>query len=99
MIPRRFTNELKHLRKSDRTLEESLMSLRANGASIIECIIAVKEETGCELIEAKRVVRSSKTWHDVVEATDQMWKDIIDDSENNGPSLSAPKNEKMPPQP
>jgi len=85
MIPRRFTNELRELRKSGRTFEEALTSLRANGASIIECIIAVKEERECELIEAKRAVLASKTWHDVAEATDQMWKDFVDAREKNRP--------------
>jgi ribosomal protein L7/L12 len=79
MTPRRFAKELKALRQSGRSFEESLADLRSKGATIIECIVAVKEETGCELSEAKRVVHASKTWHDVADATEKMWDEIIDE--------------------
>ena len=65
------------MRKSGVTLEDSLTRLRSKGASIIECIAAVKEETGCELGEAKRVVHQSKTWRDVAEAAEVMWDELI----------------------
>jgi ribosomal protein L7/L12 len=79
MAYRRFTKELNALRQSGRSFEDSLTDLRSKGATIIECIIAVKEETGCDLSEAKRVVHASKTWHDVADAAEKMWDELIDE--------------------
>jgi hypothetical protein len=61
MFPRRFANELRAMRKSGVSLEDSLAQLRSKGASIIECIVAVKAETGCELV--KRNESSIRTKH------------------------------------
>jgi len=74
------------MRKTGASLEESLTHLRSKGASIIECIVAVKEESGCELGEAKRVVSQSKTWRDVAEATEAMWDELIAGLEKEEPN-------------
>jgi orotate phosphoribosyltransferase len=66
MIPRHLRQELKKLLKTGRSLDDSLAALRSNGASVSECIVAVKEATACDLIEAKRNVEESRTWRDAV---------------------------------
>jgi hypothetical protein len=92
MHPRRFTSELKAMREAGLSLEESLSHLRSKGASIIECIVAVKEETGCELGDAKRVVHQSKTWRDVAEATEVMWDELITALEKEEPNQPIQRN-------
>ena len=78
MFPRKFTKDLKTMRESGLPLDDSLSQLRSRGASIIECIVAVKEEHGCDLAEAKRLVHASKAWRDVAEGTEKMWDEMID---------------------
>ena len=82
MFPRKFTKDLRLMRESGMSLEDSLSRLRSDGASIVECIIAVKEERACELSEAKRLVHASKAWHDVAKATNKMWDQFVDELEN-----------------
>ena len=62
-------------------MDESLGHLRCKGASPIECIIAIKEQSGCSLAEAKQAVHSSKTWHDVAKSTEKMWDELIEEVE------------------
>lgn len=81
----RFTKELKAMQESGLPLEKCLSQLRSMGASILECIVAVKEVSGCELSGAKKLVHTSKAWHDVAEATDKMWDDLIHEIEKDKP--------------
>ena len=81
MIPRRFVSDLKVLLQSGKTMDESLGHLRGKGASPIECIIAIKEHSGCSLTEAKQIIHSSRTWHDVAKATEKMWDNLIEEIE------------------
>ena len=74
------------MRQAGVSLDESLAQLRSRGASIIECIAAVKEEAGCELGEAKRIVSQSKTWRDVAEATEVMWDELITELQKQAPN-------------
>jgi hypothetical protein len=76
-IPRHFVPDLRLLCASGLSLDQALANLRAKGASIIECIVAVKEHTGCELVEAKQTVHSSNAWHDMAQATEKMWDEMI----------------------
>ena len=92
MFPRRFTQDLKSMREAGLSLEDSLSRLRSKGASIIECIAAVKEETACELGAAKRVVHQSKTWRDVAEATEAMWDELISELEKEEPNQPPQRN-------
>ena len=69
------------MRESGLSLEDSLSQLRSKGVSIIECIIAVKDASDCELLEAKKLVHTSKAWHDVAEATEKMWDELIHEIE------------------
>ena len=78
------------MREAGLPLEESLSRLRSKGASIIECIVAVKEETGCELGEAKRVVHQSKTWRDVAGVTEVIWDELITALEKEEPKPPEP---------
>ena len=79
MNPRRSIRPLRTMLASGLTLEQSLSQLRGSGASIIECIVAVKEVRGCELSEAKQRVYESSAWRDVAEATDKMWRELSAD--------------------
>ena len=65
MRPRDLSAELRKLLGSDASLDAALGTLRANGASIVECIISVRSVRGCDLAEAKRVVHFSPAWADV----------------------------------
>jgi hypothetical protein len=81
MIPGTYGSELKAMRESGLSFEECLSRLRSKGASIIESIIAVKDATSCELFRAKEFVHTSKTWHDVAEATEKMWDELMQEIE------------------
>jgi hypothetical protein len=48
-------------------LDDALADLRASGATIVQCIIAVTLYQGCGPDEAKRLVHSSPAWADVSE--------------------------------
>jgi len=48
-------------------LDDALTELRASGATIVQCIIAVNSCQGCSLNEAKKLVHSSPAWADVSE--------------------------------
>ncbi len=50
-------------------MDEAIQKLRNDGASIIECIGAVKKGLGREVSDAKRIVNESKAWKDVVQGT------------------------------
>jgi hypothetical protein len=80
-IPRHFTPQLREKLSKGHTMEEALTELRKEGASIFECIIAIKEHTGCDLAEAKRRIHDSHAWLDVIEATDRMWDELLDEQE------------------
>ncbi|GAB5562838.1 MAG: hypothetical protein SynsKO_44850 [Synoicihabitans sp.] len=86
MTIRRFTSELRASRAAGDSLEESLSKLRSQGASIMECIVSMKEETGCSLGDAKEVVAQSKTWSDVTKATEPLWDELIAGLEKEEPN-------------
>ncbi len=79
LISRKFAGDLKAFLQSGKTMDDSLRHLRTKGASPVECIIAVKEHSGCSLTDAKRINAASQTWQDVVKATEKTWDDLIDD--------------------
>jgi hypothetical protein len=75
--------DLKVLIQSGKTLDQALHHLRGQGMSLIQCIAAVKEHTGCGVAEAKKIALSSKAWHDVSEAIEKMWDDLINGVEED----------------
>jgi hypothetical protein len=80
-VPRHFVQQLREKLSNGHTMDEALTELRKEGASIFECIIAIKEDTGCDLAEAKRRIHNSHAWLDVIEATDRMWDELFDEQE------------------
>lgn len=65
MKPRDLSADLRKLLGSDASLDAGLSMLRANGASIAECIVSVRSVRGCDLAAAKRMVHLSPAWADV----------------------------------
>ncbi len=76
MQPRDLSSELRELLGSGASLDTALSQLRANGASIVECIIGVRSVRGCDLAEAKRVVHLSPAWADVRALNDQFHAEL-----------------------
>jgi hypothetical protein len=70
------------------TLDEACGKLRSQGVSPIDCIIAIREYTHCDLGEAKRRFAMLKSWQDITEATEKMW----DNLENEMTEPSHPAN-------
>jgi hypothetical protein len=54
-----------------KNLDKALGKLRADGASILDCIAAVRAFRGCDLSEAKRLVEFSAAWADVHKRTEE----------------------------
>jgi hypothetical protein len=52
---------------SGKKLDDALAELRASGATIVQCIIAVTVCQSCRADEARRLVHSSPAWTDVSE--------------------------------
>jgi hypothetical protein len=67
--PRAFTEHLRKKLTNGMTFDDALAELRASGASILQCIIAVNLCQRCDLNEAKKLVNSSPAWADFREAS------------------------------
>lgn len=63
------SKQLRQKLAGGRTLDQSLSDLRAQGASIFDCIASVRSIRRCDLAEAKLVVQSSSAWSDHREIT------------------------------
>ncbi len=59
-----FTKEFRRTLAAGKTTDEALAELRAAGASMMACIIAVRAFRRCDLREAKTVVHFSSAWAD-----------------------------------
>jgi len=62
---RNFSEDFRRKLADGKTPDEALAELRAAGASIMECIFAVRQFRGCDLAEAKQVVHLSSAWADL----------------------------------
>jgi hypothetical protein len=76
MRPRDLSAELRELLHDGANLDAALGSLRANGASIVECIISVRWVRRCDLAEAKRIVHVSPAWADVMAQNEQFHEEL-----------------------
>jgi hypothetical protein len=74
--PRDLTKRLRRRLAEGLSLDGALQELRLEGATIIECIKAVKEFRACDLVEAKRLVNDSAAWKDVVERTNSEFEAV-----------------------
>ncbi len=90
MFPRDFSKQLRSRLAEGLTLDAALRELRSSGASIIECITATKKVRGCDLAEAKRLIHDSTAWADVVERTDAMWAELVEELDRNAEPGAAP---------
>jgi hypothetical protein len=64
---RDFTKDFRRKLADGKPTDEALAELRTSGASIMECIAAVKSFRRCELAEAKAIVHNSSAWADIRE--------------------------------
>jgi hypothetical protein len=69
-----YSKALRRIVAAGKSLDEGLGQLRADGASILDCIATVRAFRGCDLSEAKRVVESSAAWADVHERTEESFR-------------------------
>ncbi len=69
-----YSKALRRAVSAGKNLDEALAQLRADGASILDCVASVRAFHGCDLSEAKRVVESSAAWVDVRERTEESFR-------------------------
>jgi len=69
-----YSKTLRRTLAAGKSLDEALGQLRADGASILDCIATVRAFRGCELSEAKQIVESSAAWSDVREGTEESFQ-------------------------
>ena len=67
-----FTKEFRRKLADGKTTDEALAELRAAGASMMACIIAVRSFRRCDIGEAKKVVHFSSAWADQREFQDRL---------------------------
>jgi hypothetical protein len=75
-MPNDFTREFRRKLAEGRTTDQALAELRAAGASIVACIVAVKQLRRCDIVEAKKVVHFSSAWADQKEFHDRFHSDL-----------------------
>ena len=78
IYPRDFSNQLRKRLAEGLPLDDALRELRSAGALITECVKATKIVRGCDLSEAKGLVRDSTAWADVVARTDAKWAELAE---------------------
>ena len=71
-----FTKEFRRKLADGRTTDEALAELRGAGASMMACIIAVREFRRCDVGEAKKVVHFSSAWADQREFWDRLHAEL-----------------------
>ncbi len=80
-----YSKDLRRLLADGRTLDEALSELRRVGASIFDCIVAVRTFRRCEIAEAKQIVETSIAWSDHRSITDEVLRDW---SETDGKTVA-----------
>lgn len=73
---RDFTKDLRRKLADGKSTDDALAELRASGASIMECIFAVRSFRGCDLTEAKKIVHFSSAWADLREQHDRFHDEL-----------------------
>ena len=71
-----FTKDFRRKLADGKTTDEALAELRAAGASIMACIIAVRAFRRCDIGEAKKVVHFSSAWADQREFQDRFHAEL-----------------------
>jgi hypothetical protein len=71
-----FTKEFRRKLADGKTTDEALVELRAAGASIMACIVAVREFRRCDIGEAKKLVHFSPAWADQREFQDHLHAEL-----------------------
>jgi hypothetical protein len=71
-----FSKEFRRKLAEGKTTDEALAELRAAGASMMACIIAVREFRRCDIGEAKKVVHCSSAWADQREFQDRFHTEL-----------------------
>ena len=71
-----FTKQFRRKLAEGKTTDEALAELRAAGASMMACIIAVRTFRRCDLGEAKKVVYFSSAWADQREFHDRFHAEL-----------------------
>jgi hypothetical protein len=73
---RDFTKDFRRKLADGKTTDDALTELRASGASIMECIFAVRQFRRCDLFESKKVVHFSPAWADMREQMDRFHDEL-----------------------
>jgi ribosomal protein L7/L12 len=74
-----YSKGLRRKLAGGKTLDQAFSELRAEGASIFDCIATVRTFHRCSLEEAKQRVESSPTWADVRERTEKSYRALSND--------------------
>lgn len=85
--PRAFTEGLRQKLAQGINLDDALTELRASGASIIQCVIAVNACRRCGLKEAQKLVLFSPAWADMKEKQEKLQREE-DEKARNTPVLT-----------
>ncbi len=78
-----YSRTLRRTLAAGKSLDEALGQLRADGASILDCIATVRAFRSCVLSEAKRIVESSAAWSDVRERTEESFRALNKDENSD----------------
>ncbi len=73
-----YSSRLEELLASGVSFEGAMASLRRDGASAIETIVAIRIVKKIGLGEAKKMFSASSSWQDVNEAADKLHQEILD---------------------
>lgn len=67
----RVTARFSELREQGRSCNDALEVLRGEGASPLDCLVALHEGERLGLVEAKRFLHESPAWADYMRANDE----------------------------
>jgi hypothetical protein len=79
-----LSEKLREMLDHGSTMESALAELRASGASVVDCILAVQLACGHDLRESKEIVHLSQAWSDVKEEHDQFHDSVARAVTNDG---------------
>ena len=90
MFPDLYSKQLRRKLADGKVLDQALSELRSEGASILQCIVAVQKVQNCGLGDAKRLVHFSPAWADMREANEKFHEEleklVVEDDEPGGPA-------------
>ena len=76
MFPFAYSKQLRDKLANSKSLDNALLELRAEGASILQCVAAVENVQKCGLAQANRLVHFSPAWADMRAANEKLHEEL-----------------------